>query len=537
MRVEVTNARGVSGRAHAWWRTASVIAGVTLAVHGLLLLNDGVYWDGHLIYSYLHDGNWAELLSMFREAGSPQTAFLHWALGSTGGVFLYKLAAFVAILAGALAIWRLAVESHCMTTEEAAWVAVLAVAYPGSRVNVEIITTPSLICYACFLCAAWIDSRATRRRGGGAAVMHLAAGILFLASFTFPALLAFFVGYIVFVTVTSTPRWPDRVAWLLILIAAAASRWFLRPTVPGLYAVMPSLRGPVVNAAWFVRYAVYGTVNRALADLLAQPLAILALLSAFVAFARIAPAGEPARANGSAAAYSIVLLLLAIAPFAAVGKYPLLDGWDTRHALLLGLPLAIAITAFASMAERLWGVAPSVRRLALTAVVVAFAVSLVKSYLSWQARWVKDSSVVLNLARTPGAQGYSIFLVEDRFPAGEEPGYAPYEWTSLIHRVWGGQTHAALYGEPSVEEIGRMLTPLTARFNRANVDVLGCEARLLIERGPESADDLTMAIGYTYKRFFRPDHLPELLEKVTKVSVTRRAVDGATDCRSTTSAQ
>ena len=511
-------------------RTALVLASATLTVHGLLLLNDGVYWDGHLIYTYLYERNWAELSTMFREGGAPQTAVIHWLLGqSLHRVFIYKLTAFVAILVATLAIWRLGAESRRVTNGEAAWIAVLTMAYPGYRVAVELIETPSLICYGCFFLAAWIDYRALNRDRGRAVALHLLTGVLFVLSFTLPSMVPMFAGYVLFAMLTSQSRWLDRVTWVLVLIAATSIRWMLRPGGghEGYNQVSLSVFSAITEFGWFLRYAIYDTTNRAIAGLIAQPLVALgALLAARATFAAPSACDETPRADLRTFGFSIVLFGLAVGPYAVVGKHPLLDGWTTRHALLVGLPFAMAIVAFSSMLERLWRPKPYVRQLVLTVVIVAFGASLVQSYLGWQARWVKDVSVLTNLARTPGAERYSIFLIDDRFPEGGEPSYRLYEWFSLFRRIWHDRPRAAVFGEPSVQDIEQALAPFhSGRYYLADLDLLGCEAKLEIRRGRYGPDDFTMALTYSYTRLFKPERLPDYLSQVTAITVRPRPFD------------
>jgi hypothetical protein len=521
---------------HRGSRTALVIVAATVAVHGLLLVNDGVYWDGHLLYTLLGNRDWTELSAMFSEAGAPYTAGVHWALGRPSHIVLaYKVAMFAAILAAALGIWRLAVESGRATHSEAAWIAVLAMAYPGYRVGVELIEAPNLIAYGCGFWAAWIDLQAVRRQGLGAILIHLIAATLFVFSFVMPSMLMMFVAYVLFAALTRKTGPGDWFAWCLPPAVFVASLLIFRPTgsYTGYNEVSLSINSAVTEVAWFIRYAVYGATNRALAGLVAEPLfAVAALLAARAAFTWSAEGAAAPRLGIRDVAFAVLVFGLVVGPYAVVGKHPLLDGWTTRHTLLVGLPLAIAVVAIGSMSERAWRLKPYVREVALTALAVAFGLSLVQSYLGWQARWVKDASVMSNLKATPGAQRYSIFLMDDRFAVGGDPTYRVYEWPSMFRRIWGDQTHAAIVGERPVEEIERTIGPLKRpRFNFADVDALGCQATLTIQRGRQATDDLTMTITYTYTRLFRPERLAAYFAQVSSVEVSPHPAPGATHCR------
>ncbi len=48
-----------------------------LVVHGLLLLNDGVYWDGWLPYDSLMKKRWDLMYLWFSQAGLPTWAYVY----------------------------------------------------------------------------------------------------------------------------------------------------------------------------------------------------------------------------------------------------------------------------------------------------------------------------------------------------------------------------------------------------------------------------------------------------------------------------
>lgn len=49
----------------------------TLAVHGIILLNDGPYWDGWMIDSWQRRKDWGALKKIFSEVGMPPQYYLH----------------------------------------------------------------------------------------------------------------------------------------------------------------------------------------------------------------------------------------------------------------------------------------------------------------------------------------------------------------------------------------------------------------------------------------------------------------------------
>ena len=92
-----------------------LIAAVALLCHGLLLLNDGTYWDDWLLKSYLVESNWDALHDMATEMGLPILAHFFWTLTLTGLLGFYKFIAFLSILFSAFLVYRLALQFNWFT--------------------------------------------------------------------------------------------------------------------------------------------------------------------------------------------------------------------------------------------------------------------------------------------------------------------------------------------------------------------------------------------------------------------------------------
>ena len=173
------------------------ILALALVAHGLMLLNDGVYWDGWLIYTNLIEKNWRNLYRMFAEAGSPITYYFHRLMGSFPDIVLaYRLVAFGSIALAAIWVYLIAQEGNWATPSERLWIALLSLVYPAMQVPFELINVPSVFYYGLFLGATLVALKAEKRQGASHYALRVGALVGFYLSFTVNSLLVFYFGFL-----------------------------------------------------------------------------------------------------------------------------------------------------------------------------------------------------------------------------------------------------------------------------------------------------------------------------------------------------
>jgi len=112
-----------------------------LLARGLLLLNDGIYWDDWLLYRHLQGHDWQTIDALVHEAGMTpvNSAFLHLFAYVPGGVFSFKLTVFLLIVAVAWLVYLIGVQVGL--NRLTAWcVAALQMVFPGFQDSVVLAT-------------------------------------------------------------------------------------------------------------------------------------------------------------------------------------------------------------------------------------------------------------------------------------------------------------------------------------------------------------------------------------------------------------
>ena len=153
----------------------------------------------------------------------------------------------------------------------------------------------------------------------------------------------------------------------------------------------------------------------------------------------------------------------------------------------------------------------------------SFAGLTVRSYLGWQARWVKDRCIMLKLADMPQAKACSVFWVEDRFPLGGEESYRFYEWAYLFRHVWGDERRIGIDYRSGPERLAALVKEtnlLTSMWALGQLDPNGPQARMTIRCAKDRTGKAhSLFARYQFYRFLRPSKMDEFLQSVADVDI------------------
>jgi hypothetical protein len=523
-----------------------LLGAVAFLAHGMLLLNDGIYWDDWLLYQHLQNHDWRALDAIAHEAGMTplNSAFLHLFAFLPGGVFSFKLAVFLLIVAIACLIYLICIEAGLGRL--LSWcVAALQMVFPGFQDWVLLATAPSVFDFALFLLATLLLLLAEHAASKQRFAMQLAAAAMFILSFGFASLLALYFGSLLLLLLIGLrsvsfrdlvrTRWSYATALILLPFVywEVSSRLY---TTSGLYTgVYTFSTQPTVVLRSFERFILNGILAQVL-----QSLAVLfnpwiwPLLAAFVGFLVVTsrrfiqPTSLEPRLALAGATLGFLLLGLAMTPYSLVGKYPAVHGWDSRHDLLIGLPLAILLVSIVSLAvprgRRAW-----LGLVLLGFVAIGFAGAGIKDYASIQARWATDRAVMAALAKASDDGRFSVYWVYDGAP-GPEDYYRFYEWAAMLGNSYGDQARVGLDVRGYDSRFLERSQFFSDRYHLANFDPHGCQADLTIARaaGAGTAEDI--ALKYNFYLLFQPARLESYLHSLVTILVTPKSSPGATKC-------
>jgi len=529
-----------------------LIGVMAILSHGLLLLNDGMYWDGWLLDNHLAEDDWAEVNKWATNSGMPAIGYFYWALKLVGIASFYKIVAFIALFVSALLVFKICLETKWLTKVEATGIALLSLVYPAYQTAVEMSTFRYLVFYCIFLYVILQLWKTIRVEAPLVLTpwRRLLLLLLLFFSFNLNSLLVFYFPLILTLfwslkesnahlswTAVLKKHVPSKLDFIAVPFIFFAIKNIFSPT-SGVYAnynklnLNPASLGTHVGT--YIENALVGQFEVALSGLLAHPFLLLLIFAlTYLAYAKYQPeTNETENPPGDTPAILLVafaglLLVSAIFPYAAVAQSPSLEGWHTRHALLASLPVALLVV---SLLRPMWFIFAGQARGAMDGrfaalligvlLLASFSLSTISTYISWQARAVKDKAIIGILADTPILKGISVFWVDDQYPLGGERLYRFYEWAGMLKKAWGGESRIGFqtqgYSTESLAIYGNFYTKsnLLSEF-----EPTGCQAGLTIRQNVDKYSESELVWNYYKKKFFAPDELPEFLGRVIHIEV------------------
>jgi hypothetical protein len=544
-----------------------LILGYGFLAHGVVLLNDGLYWDGWMVdlWQQYHDRK--SMRRFYWEVGMPNLYFEHRIMGRLPRrQVAYRVISLASILITAIFVFLTAVHTNAFNPLQATAISLLLLSYPAYAVAFDGIvslqyTFKIAIFYAgCFLVTTSIGQPTLAGNIG-----FLASLILFVVSFTANSTLVFFWGFLLLY------------AWLVRTGSADGfgTYEYVKVTV---MAVLPFAYW-VTKETWFPRHGYYKNYNK----IRLAPFSILQVgLRAFrygIDVPMIKPVLELVGSKNASLVFSSVLLgllafnslkdlsatpaltalqvlaigyglmLLGTAPFMLVGQGSWEGGWASKNFMLLHLPYALIVYGWLQLFPNSCGV------VLVPIILFANALYIVKTHLLYIAASLKDKALIRWLAANPQVGSASVIKIRDahwiEYPFERRSTmYWPAYLSCMIKSIWPDSHILAVLDNWSASdgrsltagEIEEALEKTTIRYSFAPQVQPGPQYLVAIgspvdrfdapkflrtadERGdvhPSKQPAMVrMALEYLYLKWFSPRRLSRLFDCYFSISASR----------------
>lgn len=542
----------------AGWIDLALIVVAALGVHGLLLLDTGIYFDDWVVYTYVVKNDWELLTSLVRERGiAPVEAYFWWMFRGLP-IFAYKAAVFVMIVWMAWLATAIARTTSLLARQDALLVALFIICYSGFQSWVLFCTAHYVFFYCLFLTGVWLAFRAEEETGRRHWARRGAALVLFATSYGLNSLLVLTVLFAVLLLLHIKRLKKLSIVRTIGTYLPRRLDYFLLPVLYWLAVkgLLPA-QGLLTGYNEFVKtWAELDTAMRAFGlnsivtqvrlaadELVRYPVLAAAAIAAGILLWVLSRKWEGERPAGmfTVLLIGIAGLAAAMLPYALVGKPAAAVGWSTRHALLVSFPLGIIAVALAR-APFFGGSrrASVIGTAAVVALCAGMTVSTIKVYLDLHVRAIKDRSVLHQLAAMPLARDTSVFWVQDNLPQPFSESYRYFEWGGMFESIFGDQKRIGfdrqVYWLPAVLTTDRKY--FIPRYRVGELDPAGCQAVLTIDWGSAERWGLTRPPRrlHLVRKYHRlrllgdTERLNLYLGDVTRVSLEPLKAAEATNC-------
>jgi|GEM_PF-4350549 len=529
--------------------------------HGLLILNDGVYWDDWYVYLPELENNAIGHKNQIAGYGLYIQYYLYLAITWLPGIiFTNKLIGFLSISLTAIAIYKIMELTRLTRRHESLWVALLSMTYPVFQISFMMIGVYQLLYYMVFIMAIWVAllSKQTEKplihyllRGGAIA--------LFLFSFSFNILIGLYGGafFILFIydwnhssnkfslqaLIHSLLKNLDYLVLSIVFYVVLRPILLITTTEQPTSGYTPSVSNISISGLQVIlEEVVFKQIFPNIERLITNP--FLLLFTAIIVIGVLISHSEQTQKSIDDVRipyyFSGVIILIGIIWF-IVGSIPLLltlnlpkaSGWESRQGIFASLPVALIFVSllkvvFWDRAHTAWHrIGHAIAMIFL----LAFSASTISYYIGGQARWVKDRSFIhhMNMASIP--QEMNVFWYNDLlYPPLALERYRDEEIGLLLQLADVSYIYTSTFRGIDIFEEYEFVSSTFRTIDDPLIQN-SCQALLTITRGEQNDSDIKLTTEYFYYRFFAPSELDNFLNHVSTLYVTPLAVPQNSTCR------
>jgi hypothetical protein len=513
-----------------------------LVAHSLIVLTDARFLDATYFEYFFERNRWDVIAWNFYGTQMHLWAWLmHPLLGTSHPGLWLRVTELIALIAIGICIERSARRHAGLPKGEALALGLLAVAYPayGAAMmsNTVIYVFPTALFYVgwtLYLDQAFAERPRYRIVGACAVVWWIA--------FYHNSLLPYHYGLLaVMFALSCSARpgtsqgwraWVGHVApfvmrhWLaaILPILFFALRQFLtRSDIPFAahnHLVFSPLRNIRAFAGGFYHHVVLNLSAAFGGEQLVLAFA-LAILIFFLLQSRLQ--NKEARQTAVMAGLAVLLLCIAIFPYAAVAKAAPLQSFGARYGMLTALGGSMLLLA-------VWRCLPGpayLRKAALAVVVLGLAGRGVSDDLMWLGRWAKDRAAIAALSDQPAPRPGTVLMWQDDWRIGNET-YRPFELAWFFNEAWGGEFWGGIdlkeRGLDSLVYDGDAFYKINDMHMLKDFKSNDCVRTVVLNPSSPTPDSRKLGGAYLYRHLFDRAGMDRLLAQLLRVEI------GPEDC-------
>lgn len=546
-----------------------------LLTHGIVLFNRGVFYDGWATYPSLRPLDYGALSNIYYGNGKPLYLYIQLLTTLFADILLgYRILFIIALLSTTFAIY-LSCKIVGFTDLSSYLISALSSSFPAFLVGYEVNIFPYVIDYMVFMwgiCVYLITIFKTLSLRIKYSLRCFAV-LLYLISFDLNSLLVFFYPFValfllceIFLDLNKdftkqnikkhivylVEKQKKKFLFLLLLSFLPIIWWTLNHYFFPLSELFSNYNNYNYNALtfrnWgfnsivFVAFSAVIPILESISIPFRLPflfficLIVFCLSLPFLLFeqkniSRYADRKEK-KIGYFLIIWGVILFVGSAVPYIAVGKVPIYGAWETRHAILVGLPLSFLYISFLGIVSKTKNIINcKTFFLSCLFLLVSFSSRHIENYLMWQARWLKDSSFMENLAHHPTASKFSIYYIQDEWLIEDhsllykyDSNYEFWEYAGMFRLVWGEQTRTGFdLKTKDWQDREKLVTEHVLyrgrQYNHGDLDITRqCKATLILSK-TDTRSDMKIALDYIVNQIVDPALNKQPLTKLSKLEV------------------
>ncbi|MFC1815191.1 hypothetical protein ACFL0M_04445 [Thermodesulfobacteriota bacterium] len=527
------------------WSISAIILCFTLLSHGLILANDGTYWDGWMLRGWQQQKDFTSMRTFYSHVGMPFFYYFHRFFASLPQPnFYYKVLSFISLYLSFFLVYLICQKSGFLTSMESLYITVLMICYPGQQMVVEpCVIAQYIFPLPFFFLACLLGLYAEVAATDAQWLMRTIVMFLFLISFNMNSLLVYYFGFLLLLlmchirtfgfSLSGTSQYIIShsyylafpfIFWLLKEKFTPRKDFYanynrIHVNLFKIYSGVIQLFRTGAGGVWIQALQIFIKKPRRLAFVLSFGLMLAVLSNRFILLEPM-----PLIKSGTLLFFGFILLIFGSISYILVGQPFGNHGWATKNNALLALPLALIIFGGFNLFLK-----PIFITFFLFIIITTSVIYLNYVHLCLIALWVKNKSLLFNLGKIPSEQRFSIFSVCDQHPfQGASEGHPEHDIAYLVYMfefLWKDVTRIGIYESIprsvayTPQEIKQMIHKSTIDYALQHIDPYGKQAQLIIKQGKLDLNEVKTAVRYIIIRCFYKNRNDHFLSGTTQIEL------------------
>lgn len=431
----------------------ALILGYGILTHGIIFLNDGLYWDGWVLDLWQQSGDRNSMRRIYSEVGMPSLYFEHRIMGLFPLRRLaYRTVSLASILIIALFVFLTAVYTKSFNPPQAAMISLLLLSYPAYAVSMDAVASLQYTFkIAIFYMGCYFAVTTINNLDVAPILVFSVSLILFFVAFNANSILVYFGGFLLFYVWhvhVNSPAGVDQGEYvkIFLLIVLPIAYWVIKERFAPRHGYYKNYNRILIRPFLILKigfralwYGIHVPMIKPILELVRSKkgfliLASIALGSLAADFSKDLMAIEKYEAL-QILLIGYALLCLGAMPFMLTGQSFLEGGWASKNFMLFHLPFALVVFGWLQLLPYSFGIV-------LTPIgLLANTLYIVKTHLVYIAISVKDKALIRWLSVNPHLSSASVIKIRDshwfEYPFENKAAtYRPAYLSCMVKRIW-----------------------------------------------------------------------------------------------------
>lgn len=536
-----------------------LILGYGIVTHGVIVLNDGLYWDGWLVDLWQQNGDRNSMRRFYSEVGMPHLYYEHWILGRLPWrQTAYRAISVASLLIIAVFVFLIAVYTNILNPWQSAIISLLLLSYPAYAVTFDgVVSLQYTLKIAIFYVGCFLAVTTIAGFDAANIAIFALSLILFLVAFNANSVLVYFWGFLLFYawrvhTISPEGFGTYEIAKIVLLTISPIAYWIMKETLAprhGYYKNYNRFRFTPYSLLQIglraFRYGIDVPMIKPVVEVV-QSKNTLFLLASILLGALLHEHIKDLATVPTVVAVQILiigyaLLILGTTPFMLVGQGSWEGGWGSKNFMLFHLPYALVVFGWLQLVPNSLGI------VLIPLILLANSLYMIRVHLLYIAVSVKDKALIRWLAANSQLSSASVIKIREFHWAEytferQMDMCRPAYLSCMVKRIWPDSRILAIldsWGSSegrslTVSEIEQALEETTIRYSFAPQVQPGPQYLVTIAATTErreTADSseslhkrrqanplkqpsmVRIAFQYLYRKWFSPHRLDMLFEQ------------------------